>query len=168
MCALAFPLPFMHTHNFLLSASPSVTLPATTPTQLRSHPPTSTRLWPHRGVAVVHPADELLEEVARLVLAEAPRPHDALKQLAARRVLHHYAQVARRQKHLGGWPGGGRQVQGEGRGGGSEDVEIKRTSQVRWRGAVLRVEMLDFVMDAAVSKTTGHGTCARKAAIRYP
>jgi hypothetical protein len=52
------------------------------------------------GVAVAHPAHQLLEEVARLVLVEPPGLADALEQLAAGRVLHHDRKVRRRQHHL--------------------------------------------------------------------
>ncbi len=52
------------------------------------------------GVAVLHAGDELLEEVARLVLREAAGLDDAVEQLAAGRVLHADAQVRARQEHL--------------------------------------------------------------------
>ena len=51
-------------------------------------------------MAVVDAADQLLEEVARLVLAEAPRAHDAVEELAAGGVLHRDAEVRRRQEDL--------------------------------------------------------------------
>jgi hypothetical protein len=61
----------------------------------------------HRSVAVVDAADELLEKVARLVLAEAPRLDDAVEELAAGGVLHHDAEVRRGEEDLGGLGGGG-------------------------------------------------------------
>ncbi len=54
----------------------------------------------HLAVAVVDARDQLLEEEAGLVLGEAPRPHNAVKELAARCILHHDRQVRSRQKHL--------------------------------------------------------------------
>jgi hypothetical protein len=60
-------------------------------------------------VAVVDPTDQLLEEVARLVLTEAPRLDDAVKQLPACCILHDYAQVRGRQVQL--HTGAGRQAE---------------------------------------------------------
>lgn len=68
------------------------------PSQRRRRRPSS--VCTHRLMAVVHPADELLEEVSRLVLAEAACLDDAVKQLAASCVLHDYAQVRGRQVQL--------------------------------------------------------------------
>lgn len=51
-------------------------------------------------MAVVHAADELLEEVARLVLDKTPSLDDAVKQLAARRILHDDGKVRGRQEYL--------------------------------------------------------------------
>lgn len=47
----------------------------------------------HRLVAVVHPTDQLLEEVACFVLTEATCLDNAVKQLPARCILHDYAQM---------------------------------------------------------------------------
>ncbi len=55
--------------------------------------PPPSRRPPHLLVAPRHPRYELLEEVARLVLAEPVGPHDAVKQLAAAGVLHRTAQL---------------------------------------------------------------------------
>ena len=52
------------------------------------------------GVAEAHPAHQLLEEVAGLVLVEPAGLADALEQLTAGRVLHHDRQVRRGQNHL--------------------------------------------------------------------
>lgn len=66
-------------------------------------------------MAVVHAADKLLEEVAGLILTEAPCLDDAIKQLATRGILHHDAQVGGRKEHLVGWPP---RAVGSGRAGG--------------------------------------------------
>mmetsp|Transcript_13193 Transcript_13193/g.34156 ORF Transcript_13193/g.34156 Transcript_13193/m.34156 type:complete len:417 (+) Transcript_13193:105-1355(+) len=52
------------------------------------------------AVAVLQPANELLEKVARLRLLKAPPRGDALKQLPARRKLHHDRQVVLHQEDL--------------------------------------------------------------------
>ena len=65
--------------------------------------PTTARfltLSTHRVVAVLDAADELLEKVARLVLAKAPRLDDAVEQLAAGGVLHDDAEVRGREVDL--------------------------------------------------------------------
>lgn len=51
-------------------------------------------------MAVLDAGDELLEEVAGLVLGESAGLDNAVKELAARCVLHHNAQVRGRDKHL--------------------------------------------------------------------
>lgn len=54
----------------------------------------------HLLVAPCHPRYELLEEVARLILAEPVGPHDAVKQLAAAGILHGAAEVGARWQQV--------------------------------------------------------------------
>lgn len=90
----------MYQHNYVLYAPPSwVVDPAGSSVEAVNHVH-HLESCTHRLVAVVHPADQLLEEVACLVLTEATCLDDAVKQLPTSCILHDYAQVGGREVQL--------------------------------------------------------------------